>query len=515
MKGTLTADGIIEDSIVPELFGHGNINATGVITQSAASDIYDLYVIPVTEYTSISVSVANLYGYFSSVPVVGSQAMDNTRHTGSASGLDISVTSGCVYVVIRVDTGVVPTVKNAVQQELITSKVADLTAEVDEISDTLDGLTANRGISIDDYTTVDEYFMSYNGNASGPYSNWSYITLTVNPGEKYLIDTMAGQSARAWVCFDSSDAVISCSSENGAVAQRTELVTIPDSGATLVVNGRSDGYRTVLSEPITAIDENKIIINGRPLPEVIESGAAEDVLHGKILCAVGDSITYGADMDAEGITSTSHITMYQYNDASGTWVEVESGFRHTWNYDIAARNGMTLYNGGISGSTMQSNEDTASKYPFSLANGRYTKLPDTLDYLIIWFGWNDSAYGTLGTIDDATNATYCGGYNVVMQYLINKYPHAKIGIVLPYIYNDTLADKYAEATRQIAEKWGVGIFDIQGKGTPLYYRKDSDVSVEASVVTARRNTFQAAGAHPNHIGHEYLSTMIEAWVRSL
>ena len=38
----------------------------------------------------------------------------------------------------------------------------------------------------------------------------------------------------------------------------------------------------------------------------------------------------------------------------------------------------------------------SNKAGFSLENGRYTKLPDEIDYLTIFFGWNDTAYGQLG-----------------------------------------------------------------------------------------------------------------------
>jgi glycerol-3-phosphate dehydrogenase len=62
---------------------------------------------------------------------------------------------------------------------------------------------------------------------------------------------------------------------------------------------------------------------------------------------------------------------------------------------------MKLYNCGISGSTIQHIEGRPNC--FSTADGRYTKLPDVIDYLTIFFGWNDHAFGKLGTIDDKEN----------------------------------------------------------------------------------------------------------------
>lgn len=231
-------------------------------------------------------------------------------------------------------------------------------------------------------------------------------------------------------------------------------------------------------------------------------------LYGKILCSVGDSITYGADMDSEGIVDESSITMYQWTNSSQTWPQKTSQFLKTYGYQIAERNGMTFYNGGISGSTMQGLSD---KWGFSLENGRYTKLPDNIDYLTIFFGWNDAAYGTLGTINDSTNESYYGGYNVVLPYLINKYPFTKIVLIVPF----GTTDGHRQAIRDLANKWGVACFDMFQGGTPLYYNKETSVGVNSSIVTSNRAKFQANGAHPNFKGHRQIADMLEHFLRGV
>lgn len=213
-----------------------------------------------------------------------------------------------------------------------------------------------------------------------------------------------------------------------------------------------------------------------------------NILYGKTLVTCGDSITYGADMDEEGI--------------------LEDGTLMTYGWQIANRNNMVFHKDAISGSTMQGIDD---KNGFSLENGRYTKLPEHIDYLTIFFGWNDHAYGTLGTINDNTNQTFYGGYNVVMQYLINKYPYTKIVLIVPF----GTTSQHRQAVRDIANKWGVACFDMFQGGTPLYFNKEDDVSVEPSVIESNRLKFQANGAHPNYRGHYQISTMLEHFLRSI
>ena len=134
------------------------------------------------------------------------------------------------------------------------------------------------------------------------------------------------------------------------------------------------------------------------------------MLEGKILVTVGDSITYGADMDEAGFAP--------------------DGSRMTYGWQIAKRNNMKFYNCGISGSTIQHVAGRANC--FSTEGGRYTQLPDEIDYLTIFFGWNDHAFGKLGTIDDKENTSYYGGFNVVLPYLIEKYPDARICLIVHY-----------------------------------------------------------------------------------
>lgn len=249
----------------------------------------------------------------------------------------------------------------------------------------------------------------------------------------------------------------------------------------------------------------------KPIPALGSTGGttdhSSDKLYGKVLCCVGDSITWGGDMDIEGITDESKITVYNC-DASGTFTQTLSQFRKTYGWQIADRHNMTFYNGGVSGSTMQG---IPGHKGFSSENGRYTKLPDNIDYLLIWFGWNDNAYGTLGSITDATNESYYGGYNVVLPYLIDKYPDTKIGLIVPF----GSSAGHRQAIRDLGNKWGLAVFDNYQAGTPLYFGKEDSVGVDPDIVAANQEKFQANGAHPNYKGHKQLADMIEAWMNGI
>jgi len=342
---------------------------------------------------------------------------------------------------------------------------------------------------------------------------WEYETFQCAEGESYTVITYAGQYMDVWIVFDSSNHYVAFSQlpATTPIGRQEKTFTVPAGGVKFCVNNRkADGSISVVKNlpgGEKTVNPNMVLIDDVPLPDVLAMISGENLLYGKTLCCCGDSITYGADMDAEGFTDESNCIVYQ-SGANGNFTETTSNFRMTWNWQIAERNRMTLYNAGVSGSTMQG---LADKNGFSLANGRYTKLPDNIDYLLLWFGWNDTAYGTLGTITDTTNESFYGGYNVVLPYLINKYPYAKIGIIVPFGCDVA----HREAVRLIGNKWGIAVWDNYKGGTPLYYGKEPDVGVDSSIVTANQAKFQANGAHPNFKGHTELGHMIENWMRGM
>lgn len=327
--------------------------------------------------------------------------------------------------------------------------------------------------------------MMQDWGAAASSTVWDYYKLPVLPRETYKINTYTLLVARTLV-LDADNNIIAKIPEArvqdpGQVMDVT--LEMPESAAYLIVNKHKNYSISV---------EKKVEIgsDGIHFSKVTKEG---NYLFGKTLVTVGDSITWGADMDAPGIA--------------------EDGTLMSYGWQIADRNGMIFHNKGVSGSTMIA---STARNGFSNENGRYTKLPDNIDYLTIWFGWNDYALileggGTVGTIEDTDTSTYYGAYNTVLPYLINKYPTAKIGLIVPF----GATPEIRQAVRDIGNKWGVGVFDNYGKGTPLFYGKEADVGVSQEAINMRRSVFQANGAHPSYAGHYELSTQIEAWLRTL
>lgn len=391
----------------------------------------------------------------------------------------------------------------------ILNDVGDIKAVVDDISK-----QENIDVEITSYTKTSGYLYAITGATES--AQWNYYKLPVNYGDSFTIYTMAGWSARSWIMLDASNNVLGYDSYDSATKQDTWSCTITSASvAYLIINCRDDGELIVTQHLTDAnvVNEDRIIINGKPLVKYFDTDAHKDnALWGKVLCCCGDSITYGADMDADGIVATPAIDSYQYSAYSKTWTKWTSNEPAAYGYQIAERNDMTFYNGGVSGATVQGSDLVGSSVPgFSEASGEYTLLPDEIDYLVLFYGWNDHAFGTTGAITDATNDSYYGGFNVALPYLINKYPDTKIALVVPF---GTDAE-HRQAVRDVGNKWGVAVWDNYYGGTPLYYGKEDSVGVDASVVTSNRAKFQANGAHPNYKGHKQLADMIEDFLRSI
>ena len=218
-----------------------------------------------------------------------------------------------------------------------------------------------------------------------------------------------------------------------------------------------------------------------------------NVLFGKKYVACGDSFTAGDFTNA--------------SDGEEYWDPVRKTNK-TYPWWIADRNGMVLINEAICGTTMYNN---GSENAFSVS--RYIQVPEDADYITLCFGLNETG-AALGSLSDTTNATVMGAWNLVLEHLITKAPFAKIGILIPDAW---CTEEMRDAIVSVAQYWGIPWLDLKGDPKVPMMIGGRYESVNQTAVAVRNQAFQmtAEDAHPNLRAHEYRSTVIEHFRRSL
>lgn len=225
--------------------------------------------------------------------------------------------------------------------------------------------------------------------------------------------------------------------------------------------------------------------------------------------------------------SFSHYTNAQFSSG------VFNGKDKTFPRLIAERNGMTLLEDFMySGRTLAYPSDGTFTNALTAPNQTYNyqNIPSDVDYVTIMLGINDcqhvgsgstgdgeDATGviTLGTIDDATTATYYGAWNVVLGWLRENRPFAHVGII---VTNGTTRQDYTEAQIAVAHKWGYPLINLNGDDrTPAFircYNPNIPNALKESLKTIQ-GVSAPSNTHPNWQTHELESTIIEAWLRTL
>ena len=219
-----------------------------------------------------------------------------------------------------------------------------------------------------------------------------------------------------------------------------------------------------------------------------------NILYGKKWVACGDSFTEGVITDV-------------FED------EPYINKKKVYPYFIGRRNGMNVINEAVSGSTMAVN---SSGLNGAFADNRYKNIASDADYITLYFGINDDNYNTpIGNIDDTDKTTFYGAWNTVLEYLITNHPYAKIGIII----TNGSSLQYTTAERAVARRWGIPYLDMEAdyQHVPLMQRVTERSEVCQKALDLRKTAFSVSqyNTHPNAKAHEYESTFIENWLRSL
>ena len=205
-----------------------------------------------------------------------------------------------------------------------------------------------------------------------------------------------------------------------------------------------------------------------------------------------------------------------------------TGKRRTYANLIAARNGMTIQHLAAGGMTMATPSDAVFTNTFS--GGLYKTIDADADYITLYFGINDSHHRlrstgddgeakrgtiTLGSMDDTRIDTFCGAWNTVMSYLLAQHPFAHIGIL---VSNGCETDEYRRIEIAIAQKYGVPYLDLNGDARTPAMGRSTNPAIDKAVRDARTRTFAVnppKNTHPNAKAHEFESTFIESWLRTI
>lgn len=121
----------------------------------------------------------------------------------------------------------------------------------------------------------------------------------------------------------------------------------------------------------------------------------------------------------------------------------------------------------------------------------------------------------VGTPDDTTNKTFWGAYNIVLPYLINKYPLAKILIIVSFGCTQLMR----QCTRDAAKKYGLATFDFSDTGYQVFRQWEDDPADgrinDDTIQKFRTDRLTSDGLHPNADGYKYMYPAINSRLLSI
>lgn len=358
--------------------------------------------------------------------------------------------------------------------------------EVNKINNT------TNDISFAKLSYINGYLWKQDGNLLKDEAVKSVITdyFSVSENQKFKYIGHAAYET-ASVCYYNSGKEFISSEQ----FDKEAIITIPSGAA----YARFASYSYVPVEPKLKLYS---VGFGNVTNEAIKCSLEEekvDVLANKIWVACGDSFTEG-------------VEDYVFED------QPYKGEKKVYPFYIGRRNKqLTVINEAKSGSTIS---ETKNK-DLSFSYERYKNIRKDADYITLWFGINDSYAVKIGTIEDNTTATYYGAWNVVLSYLIENHPGAKIGIVISNAMNSSVAKEFALATINVAKKFGIPYLDLLSDDNIPYFllqRGGTKEDAVSNIVKNMRNNYYAVSTsneHPNYKAHLFESTIIENWLRSL
>ena len=495
------------------------IEADGKI--STLSGNYAVVIAPVEQnkiYALKSGDISNniqifVYSFFESYPNTNVSAYGATRHV-EQTGTVVSPING--YIALRskndfdeaqIEEGTTPTayIPHITATDFIAREnVANVAEDADKGITSVKSNFVNTKNLIDPTQLVAKYISNSSGSLTSSDTYYTTDFIPVTNGQKITISP----SCRKYLAYDTNKGPITSSYDtNGSSSAKT--YTAGADGyvrfSYVQTNQEQAEYGDTATEYVEygKMLSEDFMLNARQKNQISEliDEAYLNVLFGKKIVFCGDSFTEG---DFSGLQATN----FQFQ--SGKYV----GKKKVYPYFIGLRTGAEIVNEAISGSTMAYVDGNRNE--FSTPNGRYTQIPADADYIILYFGINDSHQSVpIGAISDNTNTTFYGAWNIAMQYLLEHHPDAKIGII---ISNGCDRIDYPNAEIAIAKKYGVSYLDFNSDyKVPILFRVNGKPETDASIIQANYEHYRVSSTngHPNVVMHEYESTIIQHWLESI
>ena len=287
----------------------------------------------------------------------------------------------------------------------------------------------------------------------------------------------------------------------------------------MYASDNADNYAFYVEGAENVFPFNKTKLSDNVLLPSAEEESNKDILFGKKWAVFGDSFTQGV--------TTNKFTEGKYN-----------GKLKTYPYFIGNRTGIEVLSFFAGGRTLAYPADGSftNSITCPTASCYYQNVPEDVDYITIYLGINDGHHesgssGTdgedvtgvipIGTINDTDTSTYYGAWNVVLSWLMENRPFAHIGII---VSNGCDRAEYRTAQIEVARKYGVPFIDLNGDDrTPVMIRSQNpNIASSVKSIINKKQAVDYDGTktgkvntHPNDDAHEYESTFIEAWLRTL
>lgn len=356
-------------------------------------------------------------------------------------------------------------------------------------------------------TWEDGKFVNGDANIYQESDIWSILYVKVNEGEMYHVKTICYSRVTGISFHDINKNIISYEpfvqfENEPAVGTPIEKNVIVPEGAKFMAFSMNERYFTPGED--YSYEQIKESLK--------ENSENRSPLYKKKLVSTGDSLVEGAYAD-----------------------EDDNGEKETYAYLATKQNGMIFINDGISGSTM-SNITANGGYKNGFSDQRYKNIPSDTDYLTIWFGWNDHYYGPiahkdiycqenfqknyqdctseeqqqcntaknwntefLGTDDGTDVSTWCGSWNVVLDYLVRNHTEMKIGVMIPFVQGNSLGNDMRSKLIAICKKFSVAYLDTAD--SDQWPSTGYTEGLSSSMVSFYKDTRTHDGLHDNALGH--------------